>query len=162
MDMALQILLNLVIAFIWMFLNSSWDGVTFFKGYLIGLVLIFVLERLLPQQFYLKKVWAIFKLLVLFLKELLFSSITVLRLIIRPKLDIRPGIFSLPTELKSDWEITLLSCLITLTPGTLTLDISPDGKTLYIHAMDIPNDEEVVMQIKDTFEKAIMEVTKNV
>jgi multicomponent Na+:H+ antiporter subunit E len=160
--MALQILLNLVIAFIWMFLNSSWDAITFFKGYLIGLGLIFALRRFLPHQFYLQKVWAIIKLLVLFLKELLLSSITVLKQILSPRLDIRPGIFALPTELKSDWEITLLACLITLTPGTLTLDVSSDGKTLYIHAMDIPNDEEVVMQIKDTFEKAIMEVTNNV
>lgn len=108
----------------------------------------------------LKRAWAVVKLFVLFNVELFKSSYAVLLQILRPKLSIRPGIFAMETELKSNWEITLLSCLICLTPGTLTLDVSGDGETLYIHAMDIEDAELLSQQIKNTFERAIMEVTR--
>ncbi|MDQ6421908.1 Na+/H+ antiporter subunit E [Paenibacillus sp. LHD-117] len=107
-----------------------------------------------------RKSWAAVKLFALFMKELLVSSVAVLQLVMNPKLNIRPGIFKLDTELKTDFEITLLSCLICLTPGTMTLDVSGDGRTLYIHAIDIDDAEGLAAQIKGSFERAIMEVTR--
>jgi len=159
--MGYQILLNLVIAFVWMFLYNEWSPQRFLLGYLIGLTLIFILRRFWPEPFYLRKLWALVKLLALFARELFVSSFTVVRQIVRPGLDLRPGIFAYRTELKSDWEITLLSCLICLTPGTLTLEVSGEGDTLYIHAMDIGDKDTVTEQIRGTFEKAIMEVTRS-
>jgi multicomponent Na+:H+ antiporter subunit E len=94
------------------------------------------------------------------LRELLLANVQVIRDILRPKLDIKPGIFALPTDLKSDWEITLLSLLITLTPGTLVMDISDDNKILYIHAINMPDADQAISDIKNSFEKAIMEVTR--
>ncbi|MNJ33369.1 Na(+)/H(+) antiporter subunit E [compost metagenome] len=158
--MALQILLNFLIAIIWMFLNNDWSSASFVVGYIIGMVLIGLLGRLWPNDFYMKKVWAILKLLVLFIKELFKSSFTVIGQVIAPKLNIRPGIFAYTTELKSDWEVTLLANLITLTPGTLTLDVSREGSILYIHAMDIDDVDVLCSQIRSTFERAIMEVTR--
>lgn len=158
--MPFQIIINLLIAVTWMFLNNEWTGVSFTLGYILGLVLLFVLRRFLNARFYLINIYAIVRLFLIFLRELILSNIVVIKQILSPKLDIRPGIFALPTELKSDWEITTLACLITLTPGTLVIDISDDNKTLYIHAMDIPDAEETIAQIKNTFEKAIMEVSK--
>ncbi|WP_106765843.1 Na+/H+ antiporter subunit E [Paenibacillus faecalis] len=158
--MGFQIVLNFIIAFVWMFLNSDWSAQRFFIGYLIGAILIGLLNRFWEQDFYLRKLWAIIALLLLFLKELILSSFTVIGQVIKPKLDIHPGIFAYETELTSDWEITVLSCLICLTPGTLTMEVSSDNRTLYIHAMDIKDKDEVVQQIKDTFEKAILEVTR--
>lgn len=109
---------------------------------------------------YIRMVWASIKLLLLFLKELFLSSFDVMLKIVRPKLNIRPGIFAMETELRSNWEITLLSCLICLTPGTLTLDVSREGNTLYIHAIDIDDVDALTAQIKGSFERAIMEVTR--
>jgi multicomponent Na+:H+ antiporter subunit E len=158
--MPIQILLNLVIAFVWMFFQNTWDGGTFIIGYLVGLGLIFVLRRFLPRELYFRKVIAVTKLIILFIKELILSSMFVAKELLRPKLNIRPGIIAVPTKLKTDWELTIFACLITLTPGTLTLEISPEGDVLYIHSMDIHDTEKVVMQIKNTFEKAIMEVSR--
>jgi len=107
----------------------------------------------------LRRAWAVLKLLVLFMKELLLSSIVVIRNVLRPRLAFQPGIVAYETELKSDWEITILSSLICLTPGTLTLDVSADGRILYIHAMDIRDAESLTEQIRRTFEKAVREVT---
>lgn len=157
--MPFQILLNLLIAFVWMFLNNSWAANTFIAGYLIGLGLIFLLRRFIPTPST-SKTMAILALILLFLKELILSNFAVMKLILQPKLTMKPGIIALPTELTRDWEISTLACLITLTPGTVTVDLSLEGDVLYIHAMDIQDAEEVIAQIKNTFEKAILEVSR--
>lgn len=158
--MAFQFLINLIITFVWMFLYSSWDPSTFIVGFLVGMIILLIVRRFFPGPLYITKIYAVFKLTLLFLKELILSNITVVKHVLQPKLDIKPGIFSLETELESDWEIVLLSLLITLTPGTLVVDVSDDQKTLFIHAMNIDDIDESIQSIKDTFEKAIMEVSR--
>jgi len=158
--MPVQILLNLGIAFIWMFFHNTYNVGTFFIGFLLGMGLIFAMRRFLPQEIYFRKVIPIARLILLFIKELILSSLVVAREILRPKLRIRPGIIAVPTKLKSDIEVTLFACLISLTPGTLTLEVSAEGDILYIHCMDILHVEDSVNDIKNKFEKAIMEVSR--
>ena len=159
--MAFQILLNLMISFLWMFLHNDWSVSRFIIGFLLGIVVLLVMRRLWSGPLYLHKIWAILALLILFMRELVVSSFTVIFQVLRPKLNITPGIFAYKTMLKSDWEVTILSCLICLTPGTLTLEVSADGQTLYIHAMHIEDANLISEHIRGTFEKAIMEVTRS-
>ncbi|MFG6114251.1 Na+/H+ antiporter subunit E [Halobacillus sp. MO56] len=158
--MNLQIVINIVIALMWMFLSESYTFSTFLIGYLLGILLLFVLQRFIPDSFYMDRVIKVIKLIVLFIKELTLSNIEIVKLVYKPKLDFEPGIFALPTELKSNWEITLLANLISLTPGTLSIDVSEDNSKIYIHAIDMPDVVESINDIKETFEKAIMEVTR--
>ncbi|PLR92646.1 Na+/H+ antiporter subunit E [Bacillus sp. T33-2] len=158
--MAFQILLNFILAFIWMFLQGSYDPAAFFVGYLLGLLIIYTFRRFFKSRFYVHRVTAVLNLLYIFMRELVLSNIAVLKLILKPQLDIKPGIFALPTDLTEDWEITILANLITLTPGTLVVDVSADNKILYVHAMDIDDAEQSIKSIKDSFEVAIMEVSR--
>lgn len=158
--MAFQLVLNVFIAIVWMFMSGSSSATTFIIGYLIGLILIFMMRRFFKERVYIERLWAAFKLILLFLKELALSNISVLRVVLQPKMAIQPMIFALPTDLKHDWEITLLSSLITLTPGTLVLYVSDDQRTLYIHAIDVDDVDEAIDSIKNTFEKAIKEVSR--
>ncbi|KGX88952.1 Na+/H+ antiporter subunit E [Pontibacillus litoralis] len=158
--MPFQIILNITIAIMWMFLNESYSFSVFVVGYLFGALLLFFLQRFVPDEFYMKRVVKIIALIFLFIKELLLSNIAILKWVYKPKLDMQPGIFALPIDLKSNWEITLLANLITLTPGTLSIAISNDYSYIYIHAMDIDNVEEEINSIKDSFERAIKEVTR--
>jgi len=158
--MAFQILLNMVLAFLWMFIKGAYDPVSFIKGYLFGLLVIFVLRRFFNSRFYLFRVWSFIKLTFIFLKELVLSNIAITKIVMKPKLNLRPGIFALQTDLTKDWEITLLSSLITLTPGTLVIDVSDDNKTLFVHAMDMGEVEDEINSIKNSFERAILEVSR--
>ena len=158
--MAFQILLNFILAFVWMFLKTSYSPASFFVGYFFGLLIIYIFRRFFTSRFYLLRVVAVLNLIYIFTLELILSNIAVLKAVLRPKLNIKPGIFAFPTELKEDWEITTLANLITLTPGTLVVDVSPDNKILYVHAMDISDADEAIQSIKNTFEKAIMEVSR--
>ncbi|WP_078428875.1 Na+/H+ antiporter subunit E [Alkalihalobacterium alkalinitrilicum] len=157
--MAFQILLNVVLAFIWAFLQNSYTFVDFFIGYLVGLLILFVLRRFLKFDFYFRRVVAVIKLILLFSKELILANWDVIKIVLSPKMDIQPGIIAVPTKLKTEWELTLLASLISLTPGTLSMDFSDDNKILYIHSIHVPDKDEMIKQIHNTFEKAIMEVT---
>ena len=158
--MAFQILLNIALAFLWMFIKVSYDPISFIKGYLFGLLVIYVFRRYFQSRFYLFRVWAFIKLIFIFLKELIMSNISIVKIVLKPKLDMHPGIFALETDLTKDWQITLLSNLITLTPGTLVINVSEDNKILFVHAMDLGEVEVEINSIKNTFERAILEVSR--
>jgi multicomponent Na+:H+ antiporter subunit E len=70
----------------------------------------------------------------------------------------RPAIVAVPLDLTSDFQITLLANLITLTPGTLSLDISDDKKILYVHGMYVDDVDEFRRSIKQGFEKRVQEL----
>ncbi|RNF39286.1 Na+/H+ antiporter subunit E [Planococcus salinus] len=158
--MALQILLNFFLALVWMFMTVSFTPTGFIVGYLVGLGIIVLMRRFFSYRLYTSRAWAVISLILLFLKELFLSSIQVLQIVVRPNMNIKPAIFELETELQHDWEVTLLSALITLTPGTLVVGISDDQKRLYIHALDFEDIEDAVSSIKNTFERAILEVSR--
>lgn len=109
--MSSQILLNFFLAFIWMFMTVSFTPAGFAIGFLVGLGIIILMRRFFPGRLYLTRVWAVFYLVVLFLKELVLSSVQVLRIVLRPRMNIKPAIFEMETELKRDWEVTLLSLI---------------------------------------------------
>ena len=95
----------------------------------------------------------------LFLVELLLSAIRVAVLVLSPglKARLKPAFIAVPLTVTSDAEITLLANLITLTPGTLSVDVSEDRKLLYVHAIDAADRDAVIQGIADGFERKIME-----
>ena len=90
-------------------------------------------------------------------RELVLSAYRVARLVVTPRMDLKPGIFAYRLKLDRNFEITLLANLITLTPGTLSVDVSPDRKTLFVHAIDCSDPEKNRRDIAEGFERAIME-----
>ena len=160
--MAMQFILNLFIATLWLLLQDEVipQFSTFLMGFIVGIGILYVMHRFYGTQFYLRRVFSIIKLLWLFNWELLLSSYSVLRQITTPKLNITPGIFTYKTALKGDWEITALALLLTLTPGSVVMEVSEEGDLFYIHAMDIEQSKEAVIRSIGKFEQAIMEVTR--
>lgn len=158
--MAFQIVVNLIISFMWMFLSESYTLITFTLGYIVGILLLLVLNRFFAERIYLERFYKIISLFYIFIRELILSNVDVVKLVYAKNPNFEPGIFAMPIELKKNWEITLLANLITLTPGTLSIALSDDNSYIFIHAMHIDEKEQSIYEIKNTFEKAIMEVTK--
>lgn len=92
-----------------------------------------------------------------FLVELVKSSIRVAWDVIRPQSKARPGIIAVPLDTTSDLQTTVLANLISLTPGSLSLDVSEDQKTLYVHLMFVGSVEAECSAIKLDFERRVME-----
>lgn len=99
----------------------------------------------------------IFKLFLVFLREFTLSVIRVASLVLSPRMRFTPCAFHFPLSLTSDFQITLLANLITLTPGTLTVDVTEDGRALIVHAIDCPDPEAASREIADGFERLIKE-----
>jgi multicomponent Na+:H+ antiporter subunit E len=158
--MPFQIVVNLLIAIIWMFLNNSLTFANFLFGYIIGIFILFILRHFLNIDFYFRKTWSFIKLILIFIRELLKANIDVLKVVVSPKLNNQPGIVEVDTRLETDFEIATLAALISLTPGTVSMDFSLDSKKIYVHSLDVPNKIEMIADIRDTLEKAILEVTK--
>jgi multicomponent Na+:H+ antiporter subunit E len=95
----------------------------------------------------------------LFLRELVLSAISVAAWTLRPDAAtaMAPAIIAFPLSVKRDIEITLLANLITLTPGTLTIDVSADKTHLYVHALHCPDPAALKRQIAEGFERKIIE-----
>jgi multicomponent Na+:H+ antiporter subunit E len=100
------------------------------------------------------------RLIGLFVRELILSALQVSWLVLQPKIRIRPGIIAYPLTLTTDVQITLLANMITLTPGTLSIDVSDDRRTLYIHVLDIADRDKLVGQIAAGFETRVLEALR--
>lgn len=158
--MPIQVLLNIFIAYLWMFLQDETSIINFIGGYFVGIFILFCIRRFFNKPFYLFTLAAVGKLLIIFIHELIISSMTVMKHVLRPKVDVKPGIFKVETDLEGDLEVTLLSLLICLTPGSVVMEITPDAKTLYIHGLNMPESKDSVLKSKAVFEKAIKDVTR--
>lgn len=157
-----QFIINLFIATLWFLLNDdpTANFTTFMSGFLVGILILYAMHRFFGTQFYLRRVLKIIKLILLFIQELLLSSVSVLKQILDPQLKISPGIFTYETKLTGDYQVTTLALLLTLTPGSVVMEVSEDQSTFYIHAMDIEESKETVIRSIGKFERAILEVTQ--
>ncbi len=107
---------------------------------------------------FIKKIWLVVKLLIFLVKEIIKSNILVAIDVLTPRFRSKPGIIGIPLSIKKDIEITILSNLISLTPGTLTLDISSDRSYLYFHAMFIKDINELKRHIVYDYERRVQEI----
>ena len=160
--MAAQFLLNIFIMVLWVLLKDE-EAVTLqtlITGFLIGSFIVWLMRRFFGRSFYLQRAISILKLLHIFNSELFNSSVMVIKHIIRPKLDLEPGIFAYKTILKTEWEVTVLSLLLTLTPGSVVMEVNETGDVIYVHAMDLTRYKEDLESSLKRFEKAILEVSQ--
>jgi multicomponent Na+:H+ antiporter subunit E len=109
---------------------------------------------------YFRKFPQIIRFLFWFFGQMLLSNLQVAYDVVTPKHHSRPGTVAIPLDARTPLEITLLANLITLTPGTLSLDVSDDRKTLYIHAMFIDDPDDVRRDIKDGLERRLLELIR--
>ena len=92
--------------------------------------------------------------------EIILANIRVAHDILTPKHRMKPAILAVPMDVESDIQLLALNNVITMTPGTLSLDISPDRKTIYVHAMYVDDIDQVKKEIKEGFEKRILEMSR--
>lgn len=160
--MAGQFLLNLFIALLWILLKDEevLRIQTIITGFIIGAIIIFLMRRFYGGKFYLHRVVSLIHLILIFISEILQSSVVVIKHILSPKINIEPGIFTYKTILHGDWEVTTLALLLTLTPGSVVMEVNEEGNVFYIHAMDIKRYKGDLERSLEKFEKAIMGVTR--
>ena len=132
----------------------------FIAGFVVGYFAIWLTKPLYGNVRYLHLFPKVLVLIGYFIKELFVSNFRVLWDVITPTHTSRPGIVGVPLDAQSDLEIMLVANLVSLTPGTLSIDVSEDKKILYVHVMFLDDIEEVKRSIKEGLEKRVLEVLR--
>lgn len=154
-----KFLANLLLTFAWVALTGNFDVDNFVFGFLLSYFLLWVITRGRGNNGYFTIVPRVFSFLLFFIYELIKANLQVALEVISPKLGMKPGIVAVPLDITTDFQITLLANLITLTPGTLSMDVSEDRKVLYVHSMYVEDKEEFIKSIKNGFEKRIIAIS---
>lgn len=92
------------------------------------------------------------------LRDIGIANLHVARLILRSPARLRPAFIHMPIDLRDDTAITLLASTVSLTPGTVSADISLDRRTLLIHALDVEDPDALVAEIKRRYEAPLKEI----
>lgn len=153
-------LLNIILALAWAALNGDFSPGNLLSGFGIGFLLILFSQRIMSGPNYIRKIWRSLDLLLFLLREMIASNLSVALDVLRPTSSLRPGIIAIPLDVSSDVEITMLVNLVMLTPGTLAIDISSDRRELYLHTMNAEDPDAVRAQIKNGFERRVLEVMR--
>ena len=99
-----------------------------------------------------------FGFLVYYIKEMILANLLIARDILSPGAVMTPGILKLKLDCVSDHEILTFFNLLTMTPGSLSIDISDDKKYLFVHLWNVKDIPAIKEEIKKTLEKRVMEV----
>jgi multicomponent Na+:H+ antiporter subunit E len=152
---------NIVLALVWSGLLGGLSLANLVSGFVLSYLVLSFLTRDQPEhERYFGKVKKLLSFLLYYLKELIVSNGVIAYDILTPNFQMTPGVIGIPLDARTNLEITVLANLITMTPGTLSLDISPDRKTLYIHAMYIRDPDALRADIKNNLERRVLELLR--
>jgi multicomponent Na+:H+ antiporter subunit E len=154
------LLANLLLALVWAALQGEFSLVTLVTGQVVGYLILLglVRGRVLPLSPYIGRVHRVFGLATYFLSELVRANLRLALDVATPRYQMKPGIIAVPLDATTDGEILLLSMLINTTPGSVALDVSPDRTILYVHVMYMTTPDAARDDIKNGFERRVLEV----
>jgi multicomponent Na+:H+ antiporter subunit E len=152
--------LNVVLALAWSLTTGAFSLLNLTVGFVLAFLALWLPWRMWGDDTYFRRPWRILRLMLTFVWELIASATTVAMLVLTPGLKFRSAIVAVPLDVKHDLGVTLFANLISLTPGTLSLDVSDDRGTLYVHAMDTEDAEAEKRDMKETFEDPIRKALK--
>lgn len=150
-------LVNVLLALAWAAVTGSFSFLNLALGFVLAIFALSLIREQVGSTGYFSRARRVVSLALLFVYELILSAWKVAVMVLSRDMNLKPGIFAYPLKVDRDFEITLLANLITLTPGTLSVDVSDDRRILYVHAIDASDPDAARRDIAQGFERKIME-----
>lgn len=159
---------NILLALVWAIALGPPTPLNLFIGFVVGYLTLGLAWRLglnytdEPEKRtnYFGRVFQIVGFVLFFTRELIVANLRMAYYAVSPLSRLHPGVVSLDITGMSNLEITVLANLITLTPGTLSLDISEDRSQLMVHCMDASDPEKVKLDIREGFQRRVLELMR--
>lgn len=152
-------ILSLFIALVWMLLVNSfaWGSLAF--ALMLGLVIPAATEPYWPDRARIGSPLKIIAYVWIVLLDIVKANISVAKIVLfMPNRDLRPCWLTVPLDLDSPEAITVLAATITLTPGTVSCDLSEDGRFLLVHCLHATDPDSVLDEIKTRYEARLKEI----
>jgi len=147
---------SILMALAWAALQGQITLFNLVVGFVLGYGVLALLEKggVLSSVFQTKVARAL-SLIGFFTRELIAANVRVAFDVLKPRLVITPAVVAIPLDITTDAEILLLSALINITPGSVTIDLSEDRRTLFVHVMHMTTPEASRLEIKSGFEQRV-------
>ena len=153
--------LTLLLTLVWAMLNDSISPGTLVLGLIIGLTIPVLTAPYWPDRSSIRVGLPLVAFCLLVIWDIIVASIAVAGLVLFvPNARLRPAWITIPLDLRRPEAITALAGTITMTPGTVTAEISADGRALLVHCLHAPNPDAVRDQIKSRYERRLKEIFK--
>lgn len=141
---------NIMLALAWVALSGNFSAMNFLAGFFFGYLALMVLQRqVLVLKGYSRRIPRVAAFLVFFIKELVKANFRVAYDVATPVWYMKPGVIAFRLKTHTDVEIMFVSSVISLTPGTLSLDVSDDRQVLFIHAMFLQDEEQLRQDLRE-------------
>jgi len=150
--------LTLVLTATWLLLNQSASLGQLLLGLLLGVSIALLTDAVSGPRPTLRRPWVAARLALIVLWDIVVSNIAVPRLIVGPERDIRPGFVWFALTLREPHAIVALAGIITMTPGTLSAELSPDQRHLLVHAFNIDDEATLLQSIHTRYELPLLEI----
>ncbi len=155
-------MLNIVLALAWASLTGLFSLPSLLVGFGLGYLALALARQTLGPSTYFNKMQQALSFTAFFVWELLLANLRVAADVLTPRFHMQPRVIAVPLDAYTDVEITLLANLITLTPGTLSLDVSSDRHVLYVHAMYAVDVRAAVHELKNGLERRLLVLLRGV
>lgn len=149
--------LSLILFLTWQLLSDGISGASVVMGLILAWLIPQLTQGFWPERPVFIRFWHMPVYLLRMLLDIVTASITVARLILSGRQP-KPVFVCYPLDLENPLAISILASTISLTPGTVSSDISDDQKILLIHTLDADNEQDVIDAIKNRYEKPLMEM----
>lgn len=153
-------LLNILLAVGFILVLEAFTLKGLLIGFVVGYIALWLTRPLYHNERYFVKTFNILGLFLFFLKALFVSNLRVLWDVVTPSQISHPGIIRMPLDANTDLEIMMVANLISLTPGTLSIDTSENRRYLYVHVMFLNDVNETCRELKEGLEQRVLEVLK--
>lgn len=150
---------SIMLLTVWLMINASVSFGHILLGSVLAIIIPLLCAPLRMPQMKIKHPHKVFGYLFIVLKDILVANVEVAILVVGPMRKIKPGFVAVPLDLDDIFPITILASTVTMTPGTVSAEISSDKKWLYVHVLNMPDDEkELINFIKQRYEKRVKEM----
>ena len=151
---------NLLLALVWVAMSGHFDVVNLTVGFAFGYLVLYLLQRVIGHSSYFARTIGLVRFAGFYIVEVVRANLRVAFDVVTPTDYAKPGVVAVPLDARTDVEITLLSNLITMTPGSLAVDVADDRSVIYVHAMYLDDPDELRRQIKEDIERRVLELLR--
>lgn len=150
--------LTLVLWSIWLLLNNTIGAGHIVLGLILAILIPWLTSGFWPEKIRIRAPLTLLKFLAVVLWDILIANMTVAKLILGRNKNLKPGFFYVDLDVKTSLGISMLANTISLTPGTVSCDLTEDRARLLVHALHVEDIPETVKEIKERYENPLIEV----
>ncbi len=151
--------LSVWIVAVWLLLNNALSVGHVVLGLILGMLIPFATSAYWPGRPKIRAPLMMLEFTLVVLWDIVVSNVQVAYLILFRRSDsLRSQFVAVPLELRTPEAITVLAGTITMTPGTVSSDVSADGRSLLVHCLETDDPDVTIAQIKHRYERRLKEI----